>query len=165
MDKCVLLDHEVVPRLPRGTLNRGAVCVCMHLRPCADLKEPGWPSESLGVRKQADTQHACDFCKQKTAEVGTAGPMWRISAAVRKPLILIGWSWECSANKQTNWEFTTFWLGFNYRYTCTFYFVSLLRRSQTTCQLWLSYINRLVWTTDEIKFTYIVNNNSCLGFS
>ena len=126
------------PRLPRGTLNRGAVCVRMHLRTCADLKEPGWPSESLGVRKQADTQHACDFCKQKTAEVGTAGPMWRISAAVRKPLILIGWSWECSAqvrNKQTNWKFTTFWLGFNYGYTCTFYFVSLLRRSQTTCQL------------------------------
>ena len=29
------------PRLPRGTLNRGAVCVRMHLRSCMDLKEPG----------------------------------------------------------------------------------------------------------------------------
>ena len=41
-------------RLPRGTFNRGAVCVRMHLRSCADLKEPGWPSESPGVRKQTD---------------------------------------------------------------------------------------------------------------
>ena len=54
------------------------------------LKEPGCPNESLGVQKQADTQHSCDFCKQKTAEVGTAGPKRGISAAVRKPLILIG---------------------------------------------------------------------------
>ena len=80
--------HVVVPRRSDGTLNRGLVCVRMHLRSCADPKEPGWPSESLGVQKQADTQHACDFCKQKLAEVGTAGPLWRKTAAVRKPLIL-----------------------------------------------------------------------------
>ena len=42
------------PRLPRGALNRGAVCVRMHLRSCTDVKEPGWPSESLGVQKQTD---------------------------------------------------------------------------------------------------------------
>ena len=46
--------HVVVPRRSDGTLNQGLVCVRMHLRSCADLKEPGWPSESLGVRKQAD---------------------------------------------------------------------------------------------------------------
>ena len=46
-----------IPCLPRGVLNRGAVCVRMHWRSCTDVKEPGWPSESLGVRKQADTQH------------------------------------------------------------------------------------------------------------
>ena len=84
---CVLLN-VVMPRRSDGTLNRGPVCVRMHLRSCADPKEPGWPSESLGVQKQADTQHACDFCKQKLAEVGTAGPTWRLTAAVRNPLIL-----------------------------------------------------------------------------
>ena len=31
----------VVPSLPRGTLNRGAVCVRMHLSSCTDIKEPG----------------------------------------------------------------------------------------------------------------------------
>ena len=46
-----------IPCLPRGVLNRGAVCVRMHWRSCTDVKEPGWPGESLGVRKQADTQH------------------------------------------------------------------------------------------------------------
>ena len=50
---CVLLN-EVTPRRSDGTLNRGLVCVRMHLRTCADLKEPGWPSESLGVQKQTD---------------------------------------------------------------------------------------------------------------
>ena len=42
--------HVVVLRLSDGTLNRGPVCVRMHLRICADLKEPGWPSKSLGVQ-------------------------------------------------------------------------------------------------------------------
>ena len=74
----------VVPCLPQGTLNRGAVCVRMYLRSCADLKEPGWPSESVGVRKQEDTQHACNFCKQKLAKDETEGPMWRLKAAARK---------------------------------------------------------------------------------
>ena len=37
---CVLLN-EVTPRRSDGTLNRGLVCVRMHLRTCADLKEPG----------------------------------------------------------------------------------------------------------------------------
>ena len=37
-----------------GRKTRGAVCIRMHLRSCADLKEPGWPSESLGVQKQTD---------------------------------------------------------------------------------------------------------------
>ena len=40
--------------LPRGALNWGAVCVRMHLRSCMDVKEPGWPSESLGVQKHKD---------------------------------------------------------------------------------------------------------------
>ena len=31
----------VVPCLPRGMLNRGAICVCMHLRSCMDVEEPG----------------------------------------------------------------------------------------------------------------------------
>ena len=39
------------------TLNRGPVCLHMHLRSCTDLKEPGWPSKSLGVRKHTDTAH------------------------------------------------------------------------------------------------------------
>ena len=51
------LTLVVVPRLPRGKLNRGAVCVRMHLRSCTDVKEPGWPSESLGVQKQAYNTH------------------------------------------------------------------------------------------------------------
>ena len=51
--------------LPQGTLNRGAVCVrlrqnieisdvCMHISLSTDVKEPGWPSESLGAKKQTD---------------------------------------------------------------------------------------------------------------
>ena len=49
---CITL--VVVPRLPRGTLNRGAVCVRMHLSACMNLKELGRPSQSLGVQKQTD---------------------------------------------------------------------------------------------------------------
>ena len=33
--------HVVVPRRSDGTLNRGLVCVRMHLRSCVDQKEPG----------------------------------------------------------------------------------------------------------------------------
>ena len=44
----------IFPRLPQGALNRGAVCVRMHLRSCTDVKEPGWPSKSLGFQKQTD---------------------------------------------------------------------------------------------------------------
>ena len=43
---CVILN-DVSTRLPRGTFNRGAVCIHMHLRTCVDIKEPGWPSEPL----------------------------------------------------------------------------------------------------------------------
>ena len=49
-----LIFKVTYPRLPRGTLNRGAVCVRMHLRSCTDVKEPGWPSESLVVQKHTD---------------------------------------------------------------------------------------------------------------
>ena len=31
----------VVPRFPPRTLNRGTVCVTMHLRSCMDVREPG----------------------------------------------------------------------------------------------------------------------------
>ena len=37
---CVLLN-VVMPRRSDGTLNRGPVCVRMHLRTCVDQKEPG----------------------------------------------------------------------------------------------------------------------------
>ena len=47
---------SLFPRPPRGMLRRGAICGRMHLRPCTGVKEPGWPSESLGVRKHTDTQ-------------------------------------------------------------------------------------------------------------
>ena len=33
--------HVVVPRRSDGTLNRGPVCVRMHLRSYVDQKEPG----------------------------------------------------------------------------------------------------------------------------
>ena len=41
-------------RLLQGMLNRGAVCVRMNVRSCTYLKEPGRPSESLGVQTQTD---------------------------------------------------------------------------------------------------------------
>ena len=44
----------VVLRLPQGMLNRGAICVRMHLSSCTDVKEPWWPSEILEVQKQTD---------------------------------------------------------------------------------------------------------------
>ena len=34
-------SHVVVPRRSDGTLNRGPVCVRMHLSSCVDQKEPG----------------------------------------------------------------------------------------------------------------------------
>ena len=50
---CLLLN-VVMPRRSDGTLNRGPLWVHMHLRTCVDQKEPGWPSESLGVQKHTD---------------------------------------------------------------------------------------------------------------
>ena len=44
----------LMPRCSDGTLNRGLVCVRMHLWLCVDQKEPGWPSESLEVEKHTD---------------------------------------------------------------------------------------------------------------
>ena len=59
LTRCILGKGTwfLFPCLPRGALNRGAVCVRMHSRLCTDVKEPGWPSENLGVQKQTD--HAC----------------------------------------------------------------------------------------------------------
>ena len=48
---------SLFPRPPRGMLRRGAICGRMHLRPCTGVKEPGWPRESLGVRKHTDNTH------------------------------------------------------------------------------------------------------------
>jgi len=57
--------YMFVPRLLRGTLNRGAVCIRTHLRSCADLKEPGWPSEGAGVQRHTDIQYAKESRRQK----------------------------------------------------------------------------------------------------
>ena len=39
-------------------------------------------AKCVGVQKQADTQHAFDFCQQNLAKVRAAGPLWNSTIAV-----------------------------------------------------------------------------------